>query len=110
MREAGGLQEIYEAIERLGRKHDETMPYYGENNQLRMTGKHETASYDKFTWGVANRGKSVRIGNETIKQGCGYFEDRRPAANIDPYLACAKLTSAAIGDPHSHRENKTSNI
>ena len=56
-----------------------------------MTGKHETASYDKFNYGVANRGASVRIPRLVEINGKGYFEDRRPASNIDPYLATAKL-------------------
>jgi glutamine synthetase len=50
-----------------------------------MTGQHETASYDKFTWGVANRGSSVRINRAVAVEGKGYFEDRRPASNADPY-------------------------
>ena len=47
-----------------------------------MTGKHETASYDKFSWGVANRGSSVRIGNDIFKNKYGYYEDRRPSSNM----------------------------
>jgi glutamine synthetase len=81
-----GLQVIEEAIEKLADKHNEHMAVYGEGNEERMTGKHETASYDKFTHGRANRGASVRIGNETIDNEKGYFEDRRPSSNMDPYL------------------------
>ena len=51
-----------------------------------MTGEHETAKYDVFSYGVANRGASIRIGNETQRQQKGYFEDRRPSSNMDPYL------------------------
>ena len=86
-----GLEHINEAIERLSHKHAEHMEVYGEGNQLRMTGECETASYDKFTDGIANRGASVRRGNDTIKNKCGYFEDRRPAANCDPYLVTSKI-------------------
>ena len=46
---------------------------------------------DSFTYGVANRGCSVRIGRDTEKDGCGYFEDRRPSSNCDPYVVSAKL-------------------
>jgi glutamine synthetase len=56
-----------------------------------MTGVHETASYDKFTFDIANRGCSVRIGRETEKDGKGYFEDRRPASNMDGYLVTGML-------------------
>jgi glutamine synthetase len=81
-----GLQVIEEAIEKLADKHNEHMEVYGKGNKERMTGNHETASYDKFTHGIANRGASVRIGNETVKNKQGYFEDRRPSSNMDPYL------------------------
>ena len=45
------------------------MDVYGSGNELRMTGAHETAKYDEFSSGVANRGPSVRIGNQTVKDG-----------------------------------------
>ena len=41
--------------------------YMEKGNKRRMTGKHETSSFDKFTWGEGNRSASVRIGNDTIK-------------------------------------------
>jgi len=71
--------------------HSEHIAVYGENNYLRLTGLHETSSMTKFTWGIGTRNTSVRIPNETAKNGCGYFEDRRPAANIDPYLATSVI-------------------
>lgn len=86
-----GLEFIEEAIEKLSLKHDEHMAVYGTGNEERMTGEHETASYDKFSHGVANRGASIRIGNENKKNGKGYFEDRRPSSNCDPYLVTAKM-------------------
>lgn len=85
MREDGGIKAIYKAMEKFEARHKEHMKVYGEGNEARMTGKHETASYDKFTWGVANRGASVRINREVEEKGKGYFEDRRPASNADPY-------------------------
>jgi glutamine synthetase len=85
MREDGGLKVIEEAMAKFEKRHVEHMKVYGEGNEARMTGKHETASYDKFTWGVANRGCSVRINREVADKGMGYFEDRRPASNADPY-------------------------
>tara|TARA_Y100001970_G_scaffold293822_1_gene443521 strand:- start:503 stop:1525 length:1023 start_codon:yes stop_codon:yes gene_type:complete len=86
-----GLQIIEEAIQKLSTTHAEHMAVYGENNHERMTGEHETASYDIFTYGRANRGASIRIGNETIDNHKGYFEDRRPSSNMDPYLVTAML-------------------
>jgi glutamine synthetase len=89
--EKTGLELIDEAIMKLSKKHLEHMMIYGEGNQERMTGHHETASYDEFSFGRANRGRSVRIGNDTINNKKGYFEDRRPASNCDPYLVTAKI-------------------
>ena len=89
--EKTGLELIDEAIMKLSKKHLEHMMIYGEGNRERMTGHHETASYDEFSFGRANRGKSVRIGNDTIKNNRGYFEDRRPSSNCDPYLVTAKI-------------------
>lgn len=91
MREPGGLGEIYKAIDRLSNKHVEHMQVYGQFNELRLTGKHETAGYNVFSYGRANRGASIRIGNKTVDDGCGYFEDRRPSSNMDPYLVSAKI-------------------
>ncbi len=84
-RAEGGVKAIESAMEKLAARQTEHMAVYGEDNQLRMTGKHETASYDKFTWGVANRGASVRLPRQCAQEGKGYFEDRRPASNADPY-------------------------
>jgi len=86
-----GLEYIEEAIYKLSTKHTEHMAVYGSGNEQRMTGEHETASYDKFTDGIANRGASVRRGNDTIKNKKGYFEDRRPSANCDPYLVTSYI-------------------
>jgi glutamine synthetase len=52
---------------------------------MRLTGKHETQSIDKFSWGVADRGSSIRVPLATAKSWIGYLEDRRPASNADPY-------------------------
>merc|ERR1739844_262416 len=91
MRAEGGYGEIVKAIEKLGEKHMEHIKVYGTGNERRLTGAHETAPTDKFRYGVANRGASVRIPRTTEANGCGYFEDRRPASNMDPYIVTAKL-------------------
>ena len=67
------------------------MEIYGKYNKERCSGNHETADYDTFSYGIADRGSSIRIPRETEKLGCGYFEDRRPASNMDPYLVTAKI-------------------
>lgn len=98
MREKGGLDEIKKAIYRLGAKHQEHIKVYGEGNELRLTGKFETASINDFSYGVANRGASVRIGRATEAEGKGYFEDRRPSSNADPYLVTGKITATILED------------
>ena len=74
------------------------MNVYGENNDRRMTGEHETASYYKFTHGKANRGASIRIGNNTYNEKKGYFEDRRPASNINPYQVTSIILKTTMED------------
>lgn len=91
-----GIEYINEAIEKLSKKHAEHMAVYGEQNELRMTGKHETADYNTFSDGVSDRGASIRRGFNTIKEGRGYFEDRRPASNCDPYLITSKLFETCV--------------
>ena len=79
---------IYDSIlDKLEEKHDEHIAVYGKDNDQRMTGKHETASIDEFTYGEGNRGASVRIPPETVGSDytTGYLEDRRPAGNANPY-------------------------
>ena len=80
-----GMTEIIAACEKLAQKHDEHIAVYGEHNDQRLTGHHETASIKSFSYGVANRGSSVRIPLLVAKEGYGYLEDRRPAANLNPY-------------------------
>lgn len=60
-------------------------PHNGEDNKSRLTGKHETSSAEKFSWGVANRAASVRIPRGVSLAKSGYLEDRRPSSNCDPY-------------------------
>jgi len=95
MRAPGGYGEILKAINKLGEKHAEHIKVYGEGNERRLTGAHETATIEKFSFGVADRGASVRIPRDAEKNGCGYFEDRRPASNMDPYVVTSKLFKSA---------------
>eukprot|EP01086_Lenisia_limosa_P012737 TRINITY_DN4128_c0_g1_i1.p1 TRINITY_DN4128_c0_g1~~TRINITY_DN4128_c0_g1_i1.p1 ORF type:complete len:340 (-),score=59.43 TRINITY_DN4128_c0_g1_i1:87-1106(-) len=98
MRNAGGYDEIVRAVKRLEKNHDEHMLSYGSGNERRMTGLHETADYDKFTWGVAHRGASVRIASSVQQAGCGYFEDRRPASNADPYVVAGMMVESCLDE------------
>ena len=79
MRQDGGLEHIHAAIKKLAARHVEHMANYGHDNDLR------------FSWGVADRGASIRIPSDVAKHGKGYFEDRRPSANMDPYLVTSMI-------------------
>ena len=81
----GGMKHIEAAMKKLESRHVDHIKVYGEGNDARLTGRHETGSIDSFSWGVANRGASVRIPRACAREGKGYFEDRRPASNADPY-------------------------
>jgi glutamine synthetase len=50
-----------------------------------LTGEYETQSIDKFSWGVSDRGASIRVPQSTAEHWTGYLEDRRPGSNADPY-------------------------
>ncbi len=80
--EKGGLDAIKAAVEKLSKRHNEHIAVYGEDNELRLTGKHETGHISQFSSGVANRGASIRIPRHVAHKGYGYLEDRRPASNI----------------------------
>lgn len=102
MREHGGLETILSTMPKLEAKHLAHIAVYGDDNDKRLTGKHETSSVNKFSWGIGTRNTSVRIGNDTYKNGCGYFEDRRPAANVDPYISTAMIFKTAVLDEINH--------
>lgn len=82
MREPGGMQAIEAAIEKMSKRHNEHIAVYGEDNEMRLTGRHETGHIGSFSSGVANRGASIRVPRHVAAQGYGYLEDRRPASNI----------------------------
>jgi len=85
MREVGGKPLFDGIFEAFGKNHFKHIANYGSSNEQRLTGKHETQSIDKFTWGVSDRGASIRIPQSTASEWKGYLEDRRPASNADPY-------------------------
>lgn len=96
MRNEGGYTEIMKCIQKMATNHTNHMDEYGDDNRMRMSGLHETASYDTFTYGVANRGCSVRIPRDTERNQCGYLEDRRPASNIDPYKVTSLIFECSL--------------
>ena len=98
MREGtGGMKYIEDIMGKLGAKHKLHLTLYGEGNEKRLTGHHETSSMHSFSYGVGNRAASVRIPTSTAAAaGKGYIEDRRPASNIDPYIVGAILADTCL--------------
>jgi glutamine synthetase len=92
MREAGGV-EYFEALMAAFDEHkDAHIAVYGADNHLRLTGLHETQSIDKFNYGVANRGASIRVPHTFVNSGHrGYLEDRRPNPLADPYAVAGRI-------------------
>ncbi len=88
-----GSQETYEKIcEAFRPAVKEHIDVYGEFNDQRLTGKHETASIDDFSYGISDRGASIRIPIITVEKGWkGWLEDRRPASNADPYKVAGRI-------------------
>jgi len=93
-----GLQAIERAIQALETKHDEHIGAYGDGLEERLTGLHETCAINEFRKGVADRGASIRIPTHVASRGCGYLEDRRPAANADPYVVSARIVETVCGN------------
>ena len=83
------IKKVCEAFRPVTKEHIEV---YGAFNDQRLTGKHETASIHDFSYGVSDRGASIRIPHYTVSKGWnGYLEDRRPASNADPYKVAARI-------------------
>ena len=97
MREDGGMAVIEEACEKLGKRALIHVKNYGADIESRLTGAHETQRWDEFSWGVSDRGASIRIPWNVAIDKKGYLEDRRPNANADPYVIC-KLMIESICD------------
>ena len=102
MRNEGGYEVIKKAIEALGKRHDQHIKLYGQGNEKRLTGHHETANINTFKWGVADRGCSIRVPFSTHTEGKGFLEDRRPASNVDPYIGAAAIASTTLQKDPAH--------
>ncbi len=88
-----GSKEVYEKVcDAFAPVVEEHIAVYGADNDQRLTGKHETQSIDQFSYGVSDRGASIRIPVATVENGWkGWLEDRRPASNGDPYKIAARI-------------------
>ncbi len=95
MRES--YQPVVDGCEALGKRHDLHITNYGAGVDQRLTGLHETAPWTEYSYGVSHRGASVRIPWQVAKEGKGYLEDRRPNANMDPYVVTRLMVETICG-------------
>jgi len=94
MREKGGKEYFEKLMAKFEEYKDEHIAVYGPDNHLRLTGLHETQSIDKFSWGVADRGASIRVPHSFVNNGYkGYLEDRRPNSQGDPYKIVSRIST-----------------
>jgi glutamine synthetase len=89
---------IIKACEALGKKADEHVKNYGADIEHRLTGMHETAPWHEFSYGVSDRGASVRIPWQVEIDKKGYIEDRRPNANMDPYVVTRLIVDTVCSE------------
>lgn len=90
--EGNRIDMVMDMCSKLESQHDNFINnYYGENNKKRLSGNCETSDYRIFSVCGSSRSVSIRPQSEHH-----YFEDRRPASNINPYLACSKLLYYSI--------------
>ncbi len=96
------MREGYDAIiagcEALGKRAAEHVKNYGAGIENRLTGSHETAPWNEYSYGVSDRGASVRIPWQVEQDKKGYIEDRRPNANCDPYVVTRLIIDTICGD------------
>jgi len=92
MREVGGKPYFESLMAAFDKYKNEHIAVYGPHNELRLTGLHETQSIDKFNYGIANRGASVRVPHSFVNADYkGYLEDRRPNSQGDPYKIASRI-------------------
>ena len=57
-----GSEDLFKSLcEKLGEVHEEGIASYGSDNDMRLTGLHETQNITEFSYGVSDRGASIRI-------------------------------------------------
>ncbi len=95
MRES--YQPCIDAAEALGTNVAEHIANYGDRIEERLTGEHETQRHDQYSYGESDRGASVRIPWQVVKDQKGYIEDRRPNANCDPYVVTRLILETVCG-------------
>jgi glutamine synthetase len=98
MRSDGGFEVIKDCMEKLEINHLNHIEVYGLYNEERLTGHHETSGINEFSYGFSTRDTSIRIPAQSTIEGRGYFEDRRPASNCDPYQVSLRMLETIFSD------------
>lgn len=106
-RGTNGIRELSRIIFNLGKMHKQDIEHFGEGNEKRLTGNHETSDVNTFSYGVGDRTCSIRISNAVNKSNKGYLEDRRPASNMNPYLVCGLILRSVILYDENNEEHRS---
>lgn len=110
MRNEGGEEYFKSIFTSFENRHKEHIESYGSDNNLRLTGNFETQSIGKFSWGVSDRGASIRVPKTTADNWKGYLEDRRPGSNADPYKIINEISISLNGTQYWERMYKNINV
>jgi len=100
LREVGGKEYFEKLMAAFEKNTKEHIAVYGPDNHMRLTGHHETQSIDQFSWGIADRGASIRVPHSFVNNGFrGYLEDRRPNSQGDPYQIASRILETIASVP-----------
>ncbi|HEX8416863.1 MAG TPA: glutamine synthetase, partial [Methylobacterium sp.] len=100
LREVGGKAYFEALMAAFAEAKDDHIAVYGPDNHMRLTGKHETASINDFSYGIADRGASIRVPHSFANNGYkGYLEDRRPNSQGDPYQIASQILKTVASVP-----------
>lgn len=104
MRTVGGKEYFEKLMEAFKKNREDHIAVYGPDNHMRLTGKHETASIHQFSYGLADRGASIRVPHSFMNNGYkGYLEDRRPNSQGDPYQIASQILKTISEVPTSQK-------
>lgn len=100
MRTVGGKEYFEALMAEFDKNLMDHIAVYGPDNDKRLTGKHETAPWNKFSYGIADRGASIRVPHSFVKNDYkGYLEDRRPNSMGDPYQIASQVLKTISAVP-----------
>ncbi|MEO1282040.1 MAG: glutamine synthetase beta-grasp domain-containing protein [Pseudomonadota bacterium] len=102
LRDVGGKEYFEKLMGAFEANCADHIAVYGPDNHMRLTGLHETQRIDQFSWGIADRGASIRVPHSFANNGFkGYLEDRRPNSQGDPYAIASQILKTIASVPTS---------